>query len=79
MISNPPAFGARIVSLVLNTPELFYEWTVQLKTMANRIIDMRKALYSHLQELKTPGTWNHVIDQIGMFSFTGLTRNLFIK
>ena len=24
--SNPPAHGARIVSLVLNSPELFAEW-----------------------------------------------------
>lgn len=24
--SNPPAFGARIVSLVLNTPALYAEW-----------------------------------------------------
>ena len=22
----------------------------------------------------TPGTWNHVTDQIGMFSFTGLSE-----
>lgn len=34
---------------------------------------MRKGLRSRLEELKTPGTWNHITDQIGMFSFTGLT------
>lgn len=72
MMSNPPAFGARIVSMVLNTPELYQEWTEQLKMMANRIIEMRKELFNALTELQTPGTWNHVIDQIGMFSFTGL-------
>jgi aspartate aminotransferase len=42
--------------------------------MATRIIDMRKSLYEHLLRLKTPGNWNHIVDQIGMFSFTGLTR-----
>ena len=26
------------------------------------------------RELKTPGTWNHITDQIGMFSFTGLSE-----
>jgi aspartate aminotransferase len=77
MMSNPPAFGARIVSMVLNTPELYQEWTVQLKIMANRIIDMRKELFNALTELKTPGSWNHVVDQIGMFSFTGLNGSLF--
>ncbi|KAJ3259874.1 Aspartate aminotransferase, cytoplasmic [Boothiomyces macroporosus] len=71
--SNPPAFGARIVQTVLNNPQLNEEWIHQLKTMANRIIEMRQALYSSLLTLKTPGTWNHIVDQIGMFSFTGLT------
>jgi aspartate aminotransferase len=71
-ISNPPAFGARIVDIVLNDEALFAEWKENLKYMSHRIVDMRKALYGHLIELKTPGTWNHITDQIGMFSFTGL-------
>ncbi|KAK9448064.1 pyridoxal phosphate-dependent transferase [Limtongia smithiae] len=72
-ISNPPAYGARIVAKVLNDPTLFNEWTVDLKIMAGRIQEMRKVLFDKLIELGTPGTWNHIIDQIGMFSFTGLT------
>lgn len=40
--------------------------------MADRIITMRRLLFNALSELKTPGTWNHIVDQIGMFSFTGL-------
>jgi aspartate aminotransferase len=71
-ISNPPAFGSRIVNIVLNDKALYKEWTENLKYMSNRIIEMRKALYGHLVELKTPGTWHHITDQIGMFSFTGL-------
>ncbi|EGF81930.1 hypothetical protein BATDEDRAFT_19087 [Batrachochytrium dendrobatidis JAM81] len=71
--SNPPAFGGRIVSLVLNSPEMYREWEIQLKSMADRIISMRKALFEALKALGTPGTWNHIVDQIGMFSFTGLT------
>ncbi|KAK9463318.1 pyridoxal phosphate-dependent transferase [Lipomyces oligophaga] len=72
-ISNPPAYGARIVAKVLNDPALFDLWVKDLKTMAGRIQLMRKELYDRLVALKTPGTWNHIIDQIGMFSFTGLT------
>jgi len=72
-ISNPPAHGARLVALILNDPDLFEQWKEDIKTMAGRIIKMRKELYRLLtDELKTPGTWNHIIDQIGMFSFTGL-------
>ncbi|KAF9911733.1 Aspartate aminotransferase, cytoplasmic [Linnemannia zychae] len=73
VISNPPAYGSRIVSVVLNNETLYGEWEQNLSTMANRIIDMRKALYDELVRLGTPGTWSHIVDQIGMFSFTGLT------
>jgi len=72
-ISNPPAYGARIASLVLNDDKLFAQWEEDLRTMSGRIIEMRKAVRSKLEQLGTPGTWNHITDQIGMFSFTGLT------
>lgn len=72
MYSNPPAFGARIVDAVLNDPVLRKEWYECIKIMSNRIIKMRKALYDELVRLGTPGTWNHIVDQIGMFSYTGL-------
>lgn len=73
-ISNPPAYGARIASLILNDPALFKQWEDNLRTMSGRIKDMRIALRSKLEELGTPGTWNHITDQIGMFSFTGLSE-----
>jgi aspartate aminotransferase len=73
-ISNPPAYGAKIAGLILNDETLYAEWEENLRTMSGRIIDMRKALRSKLEEMGTPGTWNHITDQIGMFSFTGLTE-----
>lgn len=74
-ISNPPAYGARIASLVLNDEALFAEWEDNLRTMSGRIIEMRRRLRQLLEEeLKTPGTWRHITDQIGMFSFTGLSE-----
>ncbi|KAI2614197.1 pyridoxal phosphate-dependent transferase [Hypoxylon fragiforme] len=78
-ISNPPLYGARIASTVLNDPKLFAEWEENLRTMSGRIISMRKALRAKLEELGTPGTWNHITDQIGMFSFTGLTEPQVLK
>ncbi|KAF9521201.1 hypothetical protein BS47DRAFT_1335319 [Hydnum rufescens UP504] len=72
-IGNPPSHGARLVSLILNDPDLFEEWNRDIKTMAQRIIAMRQELYHLLtKELKTPGSWEHIINQIGMFSFTGI-------
>ena len=39
-----------------------------ISTMANRIIDQRKELYRLLtEEFKTPGNWDHIVNQIGMF------------
>ncbi|XP_049592159.1 aspartate aminotransferase, cytoplasmic [Syngnathus scovelli] len=70
--SNPPSNGARIVAVTLNSPELFVEWKENVKTMADRVLLMRAQLKAKLQALGTPGTWDHITDQIGMFSFTGL-------
>ncbi|CAL8272961.1 aspartate aminotransferase, cytoplasmic [Gadus morhua] len=70
--SNPPSQGARIVSKTLNCPELFAEWKGNVKTMADRVLLMRDQLKAKLQALGTPGTWDHITQQIGMFSFTGL-------
>ncbi|KAK2034512.1 aminotransferase class I and II [Colletotrichum zoysiae] len=78
-ISNPPLYGARVAATVLNSPELFAEWEDNLRTMSGRIIEMRKVLRAKLEELGTPGTWNHITDQIGMFSFTGLSETQVLK
>ena len=34
---------------------------------------MRKGLQERLEKLGTPGSWKHITEQIGMFSFTGLS------
>lgn len=73
-ISNPPAYGARVASTVLNDPALFAEWQADLRLMSGRIREMRAALRAALEALATPGDWSHVTEQIGMFSFTGLTE-----
>lgn len=73
--SNPPSHGARIVSAVLNNEALFNEWRDCIKIMSGRIIEMRKGLRERLEKLGTPGTWDHITKQIGMFSFTGLTAD----
>ncbi|GAB1605812.1 aspartate aminotransferase, cytoplasmic-like [Argonauta hians] len=73
--SNPPNHGARVVATVLNNPRYFNEWKDSVKIMADRIKDMREKLYQKLKGLQVPGSWEHIITQIGMFSFTGLDPN----
>ncbi|KAK7694597.1 Aspartate aminotransferase, mitochondrial [Cerrena zonata] len=67
MYSNPPLHGARIASTILNNAELYQEWEGEVKGMAERIISMRDRLYDNLVAQGTPGDWNHIKSQIGMF------------
>ncbi len=74
MYSNPPKHGAEIVELVLRTPRLFARWKEEIQIMAGRIKKMRAAVRNTLIKLGTPGNWDHIVSQIGMFSFTGLNK-----
>ncbi|KAE8056592.1 hypothetical protein FH972_013348 [Carpinus fangiana] len=72
MYSNPPIHGASIVATILKDRDMYNEWTIELKAMADRIISMRHQLFDALRAKGTPGDWSHIIKQIGMFTFTGL-------
>eukprot|EP01088_Endostelium_zonatum_P009292 TRINITY_DN22489_c0_g1_i1.p1 TRINITY_DN22489_c0_g1~~TRINITY_DN22489_c0_g1_i1.p1 ORF type:complete len:411 (-),score=101.89 TRINITY_DN22489_c0_g1_i1:26-1258(-) len=74
MYSNPPAHGARIVATILSDQELYNEWLEELKVMSGRIMTMRKQLHAALKQKGTPGNWDHILNQIGMFSYTGLNQ-----
>ncbi|KAL7166311.1 hypothetical protein ACSBR2_037065 [Camellia fascicularis] len=72
MFSNPPIHGPSIVATILKDSNMYNEWTIELKAMADRIISMRHKLFEALRARGTPGDWSHIIKQIGMFTFTGL-------
>lgn len=73
MYSSPPVHGARVAARILGDADLFAEWEKELVKMSSRIKDMRVKLKAALEKNETPGTWNHIVTQIGMFSYTGLT------
>jgi len=73
MYSNPPVHGARIVSIILQDPNLTAEWRREVKVMADRIITMREKLVNHLKEFGSKRDWSHITKQIGMFCYTGMT------
>lgn len=75
-VSNPPAYGAKIVASILNNGELTKQWHEDMVTMSGRITKMRHSLRDKLVELKTPGNWDHIVEQCGMFSYTGLTKEM---
>lgn len=74
MYSSPPIHGGLLVTQIVGDKKRFEQWKVELKAMADRILLVRKQLREGLEKKGTPGTWNHITDQIGMFSFTGLTE-----
>jgi len=71
--SSPPRHGARIATAILNDPNLRQQWLNELGPVCDRITRMRHLLRTNLEKIGAKGSWNHVTDQIGMFSFTGLT------
>ncbi|KAL6917150.1 hypothetical protein FSHL1_008197 [Fusarium sambucinum] len=73
-VSNPPVYGARIASAVLSNPETLKQWRQDLVTMSSRIRSMRKRLYDELVRLQTPGDWSHIVNQTGMFGYTGISN-----
>jgi aromatic-amino-acid transaminase len=72
--SNPPTHGGKVVATVLATPELRQLWEDELAGMRVRIKEMRESLVKKLAE-KAPGTdFAFVREQVGMFSYSGLTK-----
>lgn len=72
--SSPPLHGARIAAAVMSDANLFEEWKRELKIMSDRLSQMRQSLFQALVDNGTPGSWTHITSQIGMFSFTRLTK-----
>ena len=72
MYSTAPSFGPRIVSTILTDPALKTQWIGECALMAKRLTDVRQQLYEGLKSANVKGTWEHVIKQRGMFSYTGL-------
>jgi aromatic-amino-acid transaminase len=72
--SNPPDHGGQVVAVALATPELRKIWEEELAAMRVRIREMRSAFVSKLKE-KAPGKdFDFVVQQRGMFSYSGLTK-----
>ncbi|KAF4124104.1 aspartate aminotransferase, cytoplasmic [Geosmithia morbida] len=72
-VSNPPAYGAKIAAAVLADPDIKDQWRQDLLTMSGRIKAMRQKVYDELLRLGTPGDWSHLVNQIGMFGYTGIS------
>lgn len=72
--SNPPMHGGQIVATALSTPELRKLWEEELAGMRVRIKAMRQALVDKLQAQAPGHDFSFVVQQRGMFSYSGLTK-----
>lgn len=73
LYSSPPKHGAAIMAQIIGDPKLFEEWQGELTMMSTRIKLMRTQLKAALDKNEAPGNWDRITNQIGMFSYTGMT------
>ena len=71
--SSPPNFGAQVVAAVLGDDALKASWLAEVEEMRTRILAMRQALVNVLNA-EIPGrNFDYLLQQRGMFSYTGLS------
>ncbi|KAA8652630.1 Aspartate aminotransferase [Aspergillus tanneri] len=74
-ISTAPAYGARLAEIILQTPELREQWKQELSEAAARLAKNRENLYRELTTVcNTPGNWDHILQDKGLFSLLGLSE-----
>ncbi|MGL9719687.1 amino acid aminotransferase [Symbiopectobacterium sp.] len=77
--SNPPAHGAAVVATILGNEALRTLWEQELTAMRERIQRMRHLFVNTLQEKGATQDFSFIIQQNGMFSFSGLTKEQVLR
>ena len=77
--SNPPVHGGKVVATALATPELRQMWEEELAGMRVRIKEMREAFVQKLKVKAPSHDFDFVREQVGMFSYSGLTKEQVAK
>ena len=71
--SSPPNFGAQVVAAVLNDEALEASWLAEVEEMRTRILAMRQELVKVLSTEMPERNFDYLLNQRGMFSYTGLS------
>ncbi|WP_114196148.1 amino acid aminotransferase [Edaphovirga cremea] len=77
--SNPPSHGAAIVATILGNEALRAIWEQELTDMRQRIHRMRQLFVNTLREKGAEQDFSFIIEQNGMFSFSGLTKEQVLR
>jgi aromatic-amino-acid transaminase len=79
LYSSAPHHGAAIVAHVLNDPALRTLWEQELGGMRDRIKTMRTGLVQGLVAAGVQQDMGFITDQVGMFSYSGLTKDQMVR
>lgn len=71
--SSPPNFGAQVVAAVLNDEALKASWLAEVEEMRTRILARRQELVKVLSTEMPERNFDYLLNQRGMFSYTGLS------
>jgi aromatic-amino-acid transaminase len=77
--SSPPSHGGAVVAAVLSKPEWRALWESELGGMRTRIKAMRQKLVDGLKAAGVQQDMSFVTSQIGMFSYSGLSRDQMVR
>ncbi|WP_230531419.1 amino acid aminotransferase [Microvirga roseola] len=72
--SSPPMTGGLHVATVLGNDHLRAQWTREVETMRNRMDSVRRLLADEIRALSNEVDVGFLLNQRGMFSFTGLSE-----
>ena len=72
--SNPPRHGGAIVATILGCEELTAQWESELAAMRDRIKLLREQFVSTMRSTGNGHDFGFLLDQCGMFSFSGLNK-----
>jgi aromatic-amino-acid transaminase len=70
--SFPPDHGARLVTMILNDPDLRREWQEELEEMRQGMLALRQQLADELRRLTNSDRFDFIAEHRGMFSRLGL-------
>lgn len=79
LVSSSPTHGAAIVAHVLGDPELRALWESELAGMRDRIKAMRSGLVAGLAAAGVREDMSFITDQVGMFSYSGLSKEQMVR
>ncbi|GME76599.1 unnamed protein product [[Candida] boidinii] len=76
LYSSPPSHGSKLVEIILSNETIYNQWLKDVKIMSDRLNDMRKLLFDKLKnDYHNELNWDHLLNQKGMFCYTGLNQD----